>query len=74
MMTEPVRKKTGQAGKSCLNIEGLRVQKICKTYGTRENPVYALKETSSRSQKASSRPSLDPPGAGNPPCSMCWVA
>ena len=63
-MTEPVRKKTGQAGKSCLNIEGLRAQKICKTYGTQENPVYALKETSFQIPKGQFAAILGPSGCG----------
>ncbi len=64
-MTEPVRKKTGQAGKPSLDREGLRAQKICKTYGTQENPVYALKETSFQIPKGAVRgQSWDLPGAG----------
>ena len=63
-MTEPVRKKTGQVGKPCLNIEGLRAQKICKTYGTQENPVYALKETSFQIPKGQFAAILGPSGCG----------
>ena len=63
-MTEPVRKKTGQVGKPCLNIEGLRAKKICKTYGTQENPVYALKETSFQIPKGQFAAILGPSGCG----------
>ena len=63
-MTEPVRKKTGQAGKPSLDREGLRTQKICKTYGTRENPVYALKETSFQIPKGQFAAILGPSGCG----------
>ena len=63
-MTEPVRKKTGQAGKPSLDREGLRAQKICKTYGTQENPVYALKETSFQIPKGQFAAILGPSGCG----------
>ena len=49
MMTEPVRKKTGQAGKPSLDREGLRAQKICKTYGTQELSLIHISEPTRRS-------------------------
>ena len=63
-MKEAGKNKTTKTGKASLEREGLRAEKICKTYGTQENPVYALKETSFQIPGGQFAAILGPSGCG----------